>query len=74
MDLLWHEIYARTQDLPAHKRLAVQKYMRKTIQDMRLPELQIFSVRRSDLSVLLDQASRGYDRFMAKRAKRDDKG
>ncbi len=48
--------------------------MRKTIQDMGLLELRLFSVRTSDLSILLDQASMGYDRFMAKRAKREAKG
>jgi len=60
--------------MPAHKRLAVQRYMRKTTQDMRLPELRVFSLSSIDLGVLLDQASTGYDRFMAKHAKRDDKG
>jgi hypothetical protein len=67
---LWIQIDNRTENFPAHKRLAVQKYMRRTIHDMGLLELRLFIVR-GDFDVLIEQASKGYDRFMAKRAKRD---
>ena len=71
LEMFWLDVHSSTEDFPPHKRLAVHKYMRKTIQDMTPLELRLLLAYKTDLNILIVRASQGYDRFMAKRAKRD---
>ena len=65
-----------TIDFPTPKKLAVERYMRTVLRSLTRIELELAckfcKTARSlqpDLAFKVDQASKGYDRFMAKRGK-----